>query len=99
MKYRPEKKFVQEFDIFCFFFGFHKCDTDPTINFLKINVNEYLLLKVFCNGTVIDLIHAKFDECETPCYAEPNWEELIRQGFDLKNDKQILKDLIKNLKG
>jgi len=98
MKIRADKNFIQNFENLCFFYGFRECKADPTINFLKINDSDYLLLKLFSKGTIIDLIHAKFEEGESPCSSEPCWEKLIRPGFDPQQDSKILKELINKLK-
>ena len=90
--------FYQSFENICFFYGFRECKTDTTINFLKINEIEYLIFKLFPKVNTIDLIHAKFNEDESPCTSEPYWEKLIKPSFQPEIDSNFLKKYIDDLK-
>ncbi len=85
--------FLQDLESTLFFFGFQECKKS-NLNFLKLEENEYLLMKIFEKVETADLIHAKFNVGGNPCNSKPYWEKSIKLSFSPKSDTQMLKDFV-----
>jgi len=56
---------------------------------IKISEQDYLILRVFQEVEIADLIHAKFSSDSNPCDYEPYWEKTIKCGFSPTNHSPV----------
>jgi hypothetical protein len=77
--------------------GFRECIKNKSVNYLKISDNDFLVFRTF-GGHTADLLHEKYISGENPCTSEPISDKLIVRDFDYKNDANILKEYIEELK-
>ena len=79
-----------------FSFGFRKCNKHE-IDFLKIDTDEYLVLRYFTKGVIADLLHEKYSHGENPCTGNPYRDNLIKRDFsEDKLSRQILREFLSN---
>lgn len=75
------------------FYGFNECNNSE-VNFAKINEGEYLVFRTYAKGKITDLLLEKYHKGQSPCNSKPVSDKVLKQGFNPKENIEIIKEYI-----
>ncbi len=78
---------MEDFNLIFNFYGFRQCINDYNVNFVKVDVDKYLVFRTLSKGKITDLLLETYNKNSNPCISSPISDKMIKQGFDPKVDK------------